>query len=205
MIAPPASPLRAVVALCAALLVLSSASPASAQAEPDQPMPAPPDPSGAPPPQPAPPPPPGYAPAYPGPGAVVALSDRDLKRLLDADPAYRAGKGRRLGGILITTIGGGLSAAFAATFGFVHMICDEVTWDGSVNTACRDTRNIAIGFLIGFGVSLAVGIPLWVSGQGQMNEVRRTRFQEVVPVHRPRVNLDLGPRRAGLGLEWRFQ
>lgn len=200
MIADAGSPLRAVAVLCAVLLTLSLAATAAAQGEPDQPMPAPPaDPSAPPPPQPA-PPPPGYAPAPP-PGAVVALSDRDLKRWLDADPAYRAGKGRRLAGILITTIGGGLSAVFAASFGFVSMICNDVE---SNSSACSDVRNIAIGSLIGFGVSLAVGIPLWVSGQSQMNEVRRTRFQEVVPVHRPQVKLDLGPRRAGLGLEWRF-
>ncbi len=194
MIAPP---LRAVLLV---VVLLAAARPALAQDGPDGPMPAPPDPAGTPA-----PPPPGYGPAYPAPGAVVALSDRDLKRLLDADPAYRAGKGRRLGGILLTSIGGGLSLAFAATFGFVSAICDDISYDGSTNKSCREMRNIAIGFLVGFGVSLAVGIPLIVSGQSQMNEVRRTRFQEVVPVHRPRVNLDLGPKRAGLGLEWRFQ
>jgi hypothetical protein len=193
--------------------MLLFAAPALAQDEPDQPMPAPPtDPSGSPAPapapaQPVPPPPPGYAPAYPPPpGAVVALSDRDLKRFLDADQSYRSGKRRRLAGILTTTIGGGLTIAMAATFGFVYSLCDSVSYDGSSSgNNCGEPRNIAIGFLVGFGASLAIGIPLWASGQSQMNEVRRTRFQEVVPMHRPRVLLDLGRDRAGLGLAWRFQ
>ncbi len=189
--------MRAVAPVVAVTVVSMLFGPlAQAQTSPDdEPYPAPPGEGGPPPPAVAPAPPPPGAP--PAPGFVAQPpSPREFDQMLRYDPEYRAAKGRRLGGILVSSIGGGLGAIFAIMFGVVAAICSGV--DSS--SSCSDMSHVAIGSLIVAGVSLGVGIPLAISGQSRMNEVRARRARDFLP--QPTVSFSPGGAR--LQGVWRF-
>jgi hypothetical protein len=116
--------------------------------------------------------------------------------MLRFDPDYRAARGRRLGGILVTSIGGGLGAAFAILFGAVAAICS----DAGSSSSCSSMSHIAIGSLIFTGASLALGIPLAISAQSRMKAIRARRSMELL--RQPGVSFY--PGGAGLQGAWHF-
>lgn len=108
-------------------------------------------------------------------------------------PEFRSGKRRRLAGILVTSIGTGLGAVVTSMGLLLRTSCGLY--------GCSDSGDgIIVGGLIGMGVSLAVGIPLWVSGQRQVNEARRCWAEHLVS------SLDIAPTSNGLQVasSWRF-
>ena len=82
----------------------------------------------------------------------------------------------------------------------------DYDYDGSRSSdSCAGPRNWMIGGFVGMGVSLAVGIPLAVSGNSRMKEIRRERAAGPYPAYLPRVNVALDRQGGGqLGLTWVF-
>ena len=189
-------------ALLLASLLLLAVRPAAAQPEPEEPYeeidPGP----GAPPP----PPPPEVAPPPPPPASTLPPSydaraekerRRDLHRwLMDNDPEYRGARGRRTAGIVVTSVVGSIGLLVTLVGGLVWAICDG--FDGS----CDDAAGWAIGGLVTLGVGLGVGIPLIVSGQSRINEIRERASRGSAWL--PRVRLSFRQRGGRLGLGWEF-
>jgi hypothetical protein len=141
-------------------------------------------------------------PSGPGGRPRVAMTGKQLHRYLqETNEEYVSAKGRRTGGIVLTAVGGGLGLLIGAVAGMVYGICEDInTWD--TDDDCISARNWMIGGFVGLGVSLAVGIPLIVSGSNRMTEIRHEYIHGTVP----RVSLQLDGRRGGgrLGLTWTF-
>lgn len=169
-----------------------------------QPVPVGPAPPGM---TPAPPPPP--PPPQPYAGARL-MSKKELHRYLkETDEEYSSAAGRKLGGILLASIGGGLGLLTGGIAGLVYAVCGvtyDYDYDGSgrsTSDSCVGARNWMIGGFVTMGVSLAVGIPLAVSGNSRMKQIRRERAAGPYPAYLPRVNVALHGRGGGqLGLTW---
>jgi len=109
-------------------------------------------------------------------------------------PEYRSGRAQRLSGILITSIGTGLSVL---SISIGAMLIDN-NWYGNDKDA---GGGFVLGGLIGAGVSLGLGIPLWISGQSKINAARRSWSAQMVS------SLGVAPTRSGgvqLSTGWRF-
>jgi hypothetical protein len=138
------------------------------------------------------------------------MSKRDLHRYLkETDEEYSSAAGRKLGGILLASIGGGLGLFTGAIAGVVYAVCGvgyDYNYDGSrTSDSCVGARNWMIGGFVAMGVSLAVGIPLAVSGNSRMKEIRRERASGPYRAYLPRVNVALDRQGGGqLGLTWAF-
>lgn len=185
--------------LLLASLLLLAARPAAAQPEPDEPYeeitPEP----GAPPPPPAevtpPAPPPTLPPSYDA--RAEKQRRRDLHRWLkDNDPDYRGALGRRTAGIVVTSVVGSVGLLVTLVGGLVWAVCDGL--DGS----CDDAAGWTVGGLVTLGVGLGVGIPLIVSGQSGVNEIReRAQSGSASSL---RIRLSLRQRGGQLGFSWEF-
>ncbi len=138
------------------------------------------------------------------------MSKRELHRYLkETDEEYSSAAGRKLGGILLASIGGGLGLLTGAIAGLVYAVCGvsydyDYDYDGSrTSDGCVGARNWMIGGFVAMGVSLAVGIPLAVSGNSRMKQIRRERASGPYPVYLPRLNVALDRQGGGqLGLTW---
>jgi hypothetical protein len=173
------------------LLVWLIAAEGRAQPVPVQPLP----PSAAPAPPPPPPPPPHRV-------AGPLMSKKQLHRYLEqTDEEYASASSRKLGGILLASIGGGVGLATGGIAGMLFVACSMGCGEGVATSA----RNWMIGGFIGMGISLAVGIPLAVSGNRRMKQIRRERASGPYPVYLPQVNVALDGQGGGqLGLTWVF-
>ncbi len=112
---------------------------------------------------------------------------------LEAMPEFRSGKRRRLAGILVTSIGSGLGLVFTSAGLLLRTTCNLY--------GCNDSGDqLIIGGLVGVGVSLAVGIPLWVSGQRKVTAARNCWSAQFA------ASLDIAPTPGGLQVasRWRF-
>lgn len=109
-------------------------------------------------------------------------------------PDFRSGKRRRLAGILVTTIGSGLGLVVTSMGLLFSTSCSMY------GCQSEGSDGLVAGGLIGMGVSLAVGIPLWVSGQRKVTEARRCWTQHLAS------SLDIAPSSNGLRVasSWRF-
>jgi len=109
-------------------------------------------------------------------------------------PEYQVGRSRRLSGILLTSIGGGVS--------LLSVSIGAMLRGGCFYESCSDASDyFLVGGLIGLGVSLGVGLPLWVSGQRKINAARRSWSARMVS------SLGVAPTRSGgvqLSSSWRF-
>lgn len=95
------------------------------------------------------------------------------------DEEFRAGRSKRLSGILLSSIGGGTGAA-AFIIGVLWNSCYGAS-DKDLPTCKTNARNtMAAGLLVG-GASLGFGIPLISVGGVKMGEARR-RINEKYPV-----------------------
>jgi hypothetical protein len=135
------------------------------------------------------------------------MSKGELHRYLkETDEEYASAAGRKLGGILLASIGGGLGLLTGAIAGLVYAICGvSYDYNGTSRStnSCVGARNWMIGGFVGMGVSLAVGIPLAVSGNSRMKEIRREHAAGLYPAYLPRLNVALDGQGGGqLGLTW---
>jgi len=180
--------------------LLLAVRPAVAQPEPEEPYeeinpeptppPPPPSPEATPP-----PPPPTLPPSYDA--RTEKQRRRDLDRWLkDNDPEYRGAISRRNAGIVVTSVVTPVGLVVALVGGLVWAVCDSV--DGS----CDDAAGWTIGGLVTMGVGLGVGIPLIVSGQSRVNEIRERASRGSALL--PRVRLSFRQRGGQLGLSWEF-
>lgn len=130
-----------------------------------------------------------------------------VKLALRQDPAYGRAKGKLVAGIVVTSVAG----AAAVVLGFMALTthwADEAFsgWghgDGDDYQNENDTtaRNLGIASLSALVVTLAVGLPVLVSGASDVRQIRsRVRRQ----LSMPRVGVTLGSRQAGLSMRWRF-
>jgi len=120
------------------------------------------------------------------------VSPREFKQLLKNDPEYSSARGRRLAGILVTSIGGG-GGLF---FGLIGLVGSFACLSGD----CSDIFRFAIGSFVFSGVSMAVGLPLWITGHRHMNEVRDRKAIQFFP----QVSMVLGSGNAAFNAAWRF-
>jgi len=191
--------MRSVVLMAFVLALLALAPrPAAAQPEPEQPYeeinPDQPAPTPAPEVSPPPPPPPTLPPSY------DARADKQRRRdlhlwLRENDPEYRGALGRRTAGIVVTSVVGAVGLLVTAVAGIVWAVCDGL--DGS----CDDAAGWTIGGLVTLGVGLGVGIPLIVSGQSRITEIRERAAASAML---PRFNLSLVRGGGRFRLRWEF-
>ena len=110
---------------------------------------------------------------------------------METNPEYRDARDRRLAGILVSTIGPGVGLIVGLIGALAWGLCDGFERDA----VCRTERFVAIGGFATAGLSLAVGIPLIVTGHMRMKEIR---FQQTPYT----LSVDSGGAR--LGLRWWF-
>lgn len=189
-----------------ALLIGSLASrPALAQDEPGAPGPPPKsadgieeEPTSPPPAQPVQPTAPAARPARP----PVAQQQQQSPAITPpnkayrADPEWQSGRSRRLAGILLTSIGGGVGLGLGALAGIGWLGC-SVTNDVYHDSNCSGWAIASVTGFVLLGVSLAAGIPLIVSGNNQMKQVQ---YRYVYP----QVGIDVRPGGGRLQLSWRY-
>jgi len=150
---------------------------------------------------------------YGGQGAPVqplTMDRRQLQRyLMDTDPEYASARGKRTGGIVLASVGGGLGLVIGLTAALVFAICEDTGsydyyggYSTSYNPDCDAERNWIIGGFVGAAVSLAVGLPLAISGHRRAKEILLERIQG----RAPQVSLRLDRQGGGgqLGLTWAF-
>jgi hypothetical protein len=105
---------------------------------------------------------------------------------------------KRLAGILVTSVGSGLGLILT-TVGVMLNTQESVYYFRTSDSADHtDSRNLIYAGLATFGVSLAVGIPLWVSGQRDVTALRQGMWQNFQPVTL------LGAGQASFGLAGKF-
>lgn len=191
------------IAVFAATLTMSQLALAQ-PVEEDPPTPAPPVPSQ---PQPYPPRPQPYAQPYAVPvGCVPGATDaRCLKQILEADPAYRAAKGRRTTGIVFTAVGSSLGLVTMVVAGLVALV--KSMESVCLTSGCPPPRyhsytgeKIAAGVGAGLVVlGVAAGVPMIASGSREMRVIR-TRYLN----QGPRAALSFGRQHALLSTTWSF-
>ena len=145
---------------------------------------------------PAPPAPPGYVAVACPPGSTDRAC---LKPLLETNPQYVAARGRRNSGIVLTSVGSGIGIIAMAAAWASYMTRDaSCLWSGCNNnyTGERVAAGLGGGLVI---VSLAVGIPMIVSGSREMRFIRN---QYLSPMPMPMVSVGAG--HAAFGATWRF-
>lgn len=116
----------------------------------------------------------------------VAMSWQDQLKL---DPAYRSARRRRTAGILVAAIGGAVGFGLGAV--------GMMAWEEDGHTD-DDGKALAIGGFITAGLSVAIGIPLAISGQRELSRIR-ARYQAAPAV-------SFGPTRGGAAVQlaWQF-
>jgi hypothetical protein len=138
---------------------------------------------------------------YPAQPPPLFLSSHHLHRyLLDTDPDYRSARGRKIAGIVVASAGGGLGLVIGLTSLMLYGICEGDSGYGALRSSCDPERNWAIGGFVGMGVALAVGIPLILSGSGEMKAIRLERQLQL----RPHVDLSLRHGGATFSARWIF-
>jgi hypothetical protein len=124
---------------------------------------------------------------------------RQLEQVLLSDPQYLEARSRRNGGIVLTSVGAGVGLVAIAVAWATYVVRNVGT---VFCTSCHNDyaaeKVVAIsgaGLLV---VSVAVGVPMIVSGAREMRWVR----QRYVPVPWPSVSV--GPGQVALSGTWRF-
>jgi hypothetical protein len=184
--------------LSVCLLLASLSFPSSALAQPIEVEPVPAPPVLVPAPGPLRAPPPGYvAIACPAGSTDKAC----LNPLLETNPQYVAARSRRNGGIVLTSVGSGVGLiAITAALMSWSMRETDCALDGYCRSQSYTGEKIAAGLGAGLVVvSLAVGIPMIVSGSREMRFVRNQYLNPMpVPV------VSVGAQHATFGAAWRF-
>lgn len=89
-------------------------------------------------------------------------------------PEYANTRRLRTAGILVTAIGGGVGLIAGVLGGFATGICSAIaadSWDG--HTDCTTPTGVAIAGGATLAISMAVGLPMLVSGQRKLNAIQR--------------------------------
>jgi len=107
--------------------------------------------------------------------------------LLNTSSDYRSARRSRTAGILLSTIGGSLGMLLA--IGGAVVCNDE-------SPCSSEDKAMAYGGLIGGVLALGIGIPVAVSGQRRMRELRAAYL--------PQVGFAVGPRSGRFHAAWRF-
>jgi len=131
---------------------------------------------------------------------------RECEWLLEHSAEYRSGSRRRLGGILVATIGGGLGSALV--IGGLVTSRETKQCDGPDGLACglgagyQGGAGVGLSILGGVigGLSLVVGLPLAIQGHLDMKRVH----EQVRWVHLPRVSVSTFPGNVALSASWTF-
>jgi hypothetical protein len=116
----------------------------------------------------------------------------------ERNPDYRAARSRRLAGILVTSVGGGVGALVGLLGLASYVDCQDNPYryasdcDGSLATAI-------VGGVV-LSASLAVGIPLWIGGKRRMEAIEKGEPMTLVP----QVNVAVTDRQGHVTFRWRF-
>jgi len=115
---------------------------------------------------------------------------------LERDPEYQRARRLRLSGILLTTIGGGVSAGVTVLAGYLwaaYTAMDLFFSTGGA-TAWGVLTVLGAGSTVG---CLAAGIALWVVGGHRMRRMRESRARRI-----PFVGMTLDTQRVALNVTW---
>ena len=115
-------------------------------------------------------------------------------------PEYASTRRLRTAGILVTAIGGGVGLIAGVLGGMATGICSAIaadSWDGS--TDCTAPAGVAITGGATFAISLAVGLPMLVSGQRKLNVIQRGEAGLV-----PQVQVVASDKHRILSARWAF-
>ena len=136
------------------------------------------------------------------PATATGTRATNVRRGYADDPQYISGRRLRLGGILTTSIGGGLGLLIGlAGYGWYNACEQDLKeCDGSEEVKNNYRAAGVFGFVLA-GISIGVGVPLWIIGQRKMNRVVAASRSAFLP----RVDLAFGPNeQRTLTARWTF-
>lgn len=137
-------------------------------------------------------------------GDVPALAGDDAsgKKKYAPDPeripAYRSARTRRLAGVLVLTVGGSIGLLVSALGLSGYKDCQDHPYRYASNCGGQVATAIVGGTLL--TASVAVGVPLWISGQRRMDAIKKAGAASLVP----RINVAASPRLGHVTLRWQF-
>ena len=137
-------------------------------------------------------------------GEVPALAGDDAagkKRYApdpERNPAYRSARSRRMAGILVTSVGGGVGA-LVGLLGLASFVdCQDNPYRYASD--CGGSLATAIIGGVVLSASMAVGIPLWVGGKRRMEAIEKGKPLSLIP----RVDVAVTDRQGHVTFRWRF-
>ena len=116
----------------------------------------------------------------------------------ERNPAFRSARSRRMAGILVLSIGGGIGL-LVGTLGLAsYKDCKDHPYRYASN--CREpiATSIVGGSLL--AISASVGIPLWLSGKRRMEAIIRGGSAAFLP----QVNVAVTSRQGHVSFRWQF-
>ena len=137
-------------------------------------------------------------------GDVPALAGDDAggKKQYAADPernpAYRSARSRKIAGILVTAVGGGVGLLVGVLGLASFADCKDNPYRYASNCGGPIATSIVGGALL--GASAAVGIPLWLGGKRDMEAIEKGGAAALLP----QVNVALSASQGHVTFRWQF-
>ncbi len=130
----------------------------------------------------------------------VPMEKKVHRWLLINDAEYRKARTRKLTGILVSSIGGGLGVAAATSALVFYGYCQSWNYTGTLSCDHPAIKYMALGGALSLAISLSVGLPLALSGHETMKRIRKAKIR----AYWPRMDLSVANERTSLMLGWTF-